>query len=148
MYILCNIDIYIYIYILPSASACLSVAWQTWPRSRSQLLPKNLVLFAKWKQKNHRKCLRRTIKNTRWKKENEDTTYEWKSLWFKWSLHILNSRYPYMSHGSTKCWIQYIYNYLKSTWGDMLSFFARQQLLPYNPILKISLHLKHSKSHK
>ena len=88
MYILCNIDIYIYIYILPSASACLSVAWQTWPRSRSQLLPKNLVLFAKWKQKNHRKCLRRTIKNTRWKKK-------WRhNIWMKESLIQMIIAYP------------------------------------------------------
>ena len=48
-----------------AASACLSVVQQTWPRSRSQLLPKLQELFCRVKTgKSHRIPVRRAIKNT------------------------------------------------------------------------------------
>ena len=56
-------------YYSEAASACLSVVWQTWPRSRSPLLPKNWEVFAKLKKTKTQKLSRRTIKNTRWKKK-------------------------------------------------------------------------------
>jgi hypothetical protein len=80
----------IYMYILGTGLACLSVVWQTWPRSRSQLLAKHVGTICKIKTEHSRKIpIRRTIMNIQKKTCNKKMTtqpwtklrtYEWKSL--------------------------------------------------------------------
>ena len=99
----------IYICLLGTGLACLSVVWQTWPRSRSQLLAKHVGTICKIKtEHSHKIPIRRTIMNIQKKR----VTRKWQ-----------HNRGPNCEHMNESPWFDHHpEQHVSMSHGEMLFF--------------------------